>query len=159
MRKRRGEKHETGSLQGFCHCILAQTFKLAAWAAEIGAPRRRGEIWRDQIVIFMFSARAGNISLAPIHFPPYLSALIPETPPDCARPLQSRFHGSDHPPDLLSSSLPLLLSRCDLHSPPPGEGFVGPIALRTIKIAGHVAKCPDDPDRVRVAHHRNQLSV
>ena len=49
-------------------------------AAEIGAPPRRGEIWRDQIVIFMFSARAGNISLAPIHFPPYLSALIPETP-------------------------------------------------------------------------------
>ena len=30
--------------------------------------------------LYVFTSRAGNISLAPIHFPPYLSALIPETP-------------------------------------------------------------------------------
>ena len=59
----------------------AQTSKLAAWAAPgMGAIARRAvRSGSLQIAIFMFSARAGNISLAPIHFPPYLSALIPET--------------------------------------------------------------------------------
>ena len=59
----------------------AQTSKLAAWpAAGMGAIARRAvRSGSLQIAIFMFSARAGNISLAPIHFPPYLSALIPET--------------------------------------------------------------------------------
>ena len=98
-----------------------------------------------QIVIFMFSARAGNISLAPIHFPPYLSALIRETPPVAVPQIRSAL------PSLL------LLSRCGLHLP-PGKRFVGPIALRTIAIAGHFAKCPDHLDChwhwLRVAHHR-----
>ena len=41
---------------------------------------------------------------------------------------------------------------------PPTKSFVGSIALRTIKIGGHIAKCPDadldtDIGRGRVAHH------
>ena len=137
--------------------LCSRAFGIAFWlrrsnwrcGCRNGAPRRRGEIWRDQIVIFMFSARAGNISLAPIHFPPYLSALIPETPPVASTdPIRSALPLPPAPSP--SSNLDVIYTH---HR---GKGFVGPIPLRTIKIAGHVAKCPADreggpPQRVRRA--------
>ena len=128
---------------------LGSDVQIGGAAAGMVAGARRGEIWRDQIVIFMFSARAGNISLAPIHFPPYLSALIPETPPVASTdPIRSALPLPPAPSP--SSNLDVIYTH---HR---GKGFVGPIPLRTIKIAGHVAKCPADreggpPQRVRRA--------
>ena len=151
MRKHRKEKHI--SLHSALHS--GSDVQIGGAAAEMVAGARRGEIWRDQIVIFMFSARAGNISLAPIHFPPYLSALIPET-------LSSRVAGSTDP---IRSALPLPPAPSPSSSYPDviythhrGKGFVGPIASGTIKIGGHIAKCPADR---RVAHRNGSdwLSV
>ena len=152
------QKRETRDRILALHSALhsSSDVQIGGAAAEMVAGARRGEIWRDQIVIFMFSARAGNISLAPIHFPPYLSALIPET-------LSSSSGSSTDP---IRSALLLLPPAPSPSSSYPdviythhrGKGFVGPIASRTIKIGGHIAKCPADR---RVAHRNGSdwLSV
>ena len=154
MRKHRKEKH-ISLHSALCNVHSGSDVQIGGAAAEMVAGARRGEIWRDQIVIFMFSVRAGNISLAPIHFPPYLSALIPET-------LSSRVASTDP----IRSALLLLPPAPSPSSSYPdviythhrGKGFVGPIASRTIKIGGHIAKCPAD---LRVAHRNGSdwLSV
>ena len=141
-------KSETGSK---LRLLQQVDFELRVSNCRSGCKNGCTQRWerRDEIVIFMFSARAGNISLALIHFPPYLSALIPIDLPD-------RSERSDH---RLSRSAPchrhhrhhhhrhhrhhhyrhhLFLSR-SWFTLTTGERVVGTIASRTIKIrAGHI---------------------
>ena len=106
-------KSETGSK---LRLLQQVDFELRVSNCRSGCKNGCTQRWerRDEIVIFMFSARAGNISLALIHFPPYLSALIPIDLPD-------RSERSDH---RLSRSAP-----CP--SPPSAPSLLIPIVVYT----------------------------
>ena len=119
-------KIETGSKLGFAIVALELRVSNCRSGCKNGCTQR----WerRDEIVIFMFSARAGNISLALIHFPPYLSALIPIDLPD--REIRSPpFQICSLPVATIGTiTIATISSYPDrgLHSP-PGKGLSAPL--------------------------------
>ena len=117
-------KSETGSKLG----LLQQVdFELRVSNCRSGCKNGCTQRWerRDEIVIFMFSARAGNISLALIHFPPYLSALIPIDLPDRSKRSDHRLSRSapcPSPPSAPSPSPPSLLILIVVYTHHRGKG-------------------------------------